>query len=174
MNDTPEFKQTANEPDLFHPILSYAGSSGWSGTETSAARAAQRDSDGTTLTLQRAILAKCFEAAEEGVTVAEMRSAFERSHHGSVSSTLTALHKSGRVVRLTEVRGRCKVYVAPEHQRDRDSEPYVPQASKSETLKAIAALHSREDQTPSQSFCGCCWETYPCRTLRLIGEFDEY
>lgn len=174
MDSTPEFEQAANEPDLFAPILPYAGSSGWSGTDTSAARAAQRDSDGRTLSLQRSILAKCQKALEHGVTVAEMRLAFERSHHGSVSGALTALHKQGRVVRLTEVRGKCKVYVAPEYQRERDGEPYVPQASRSEILRAIAELHSRDTETLSQRFCGCCWELYPCRTLRLIGEFDEH
>ena len=32
-------------------------------------------------------------------------------HHGSASGVLSKLHKEGRIVRLTERRGRCKVYM---------------------------------------------------------------
>jgi hypothetical protein len=45
-------------------------------------------------------------------------------HHGSASGTLSNLHRVGRIVRLRQVRQRCKVYVLPEFVNERETEPY--------------------------------------------------
>lgn len=102
--------------------LTYAGSSGHSGTDTSRERAEREDADGTTGDLQRLVRGAVSASDTRGVTVAELRDYFSDRHHGSLSSALTNLHRAGRIARLTEVRGRCKVYVLPDCIEGRETE----------------------------------------------------
>ena len=106
--------------------LPYAGTSGWSGTETSRQRAEDEDKSGVTGARQRRVLEVATAMQEDGVTVAELRT-ITGWHHGSVSSALTNLHQAGALQRLTEVRNRCKVYVAPEHVNGRETEAVASQ-----------------------------------------------
>lgn len=101
--------------------LPYAGTSGWSGSETSRQRAEDQDKSGVTGERQRVVLRHIERAGERGLTVQQLRR-FTGWHHGSVSSALTNLHKAGAIQRLSEVRDRCKVYVAPEYVRGRETE----------------------------------------------------
>lgn len=102
--------------------LPYAGTSGWSGSETSRQRAIDADGSGLTGVRQRQVRFLVASTREEGLTVRDLRVATQW-HHGVASSVLTALHKAGAIQRLSEVRDRCKVYVLPEYVGGREIEP---------------------------------------------------
>lgn len=103
------------------PALPYAGTSGWSGTQTSFQRAVAQDNEGTTTERQGAALAALEWAGADGLTWRELAARLYL-HHGSASGVLSVLHKEGMVARLTETRQRCKVYVLPKHVRGRETE----------------------------------------------------
>jgi len=99
----------------------YAGTSGWSGTDTSKARAQHDDDSGLTGARQRQTLDLLDDADTVGLTWKEL--AEETGwHHGTASGVLSVLHKTGHVARLTQTRDRCKVYVTPRHTIGRDTE----------------------------------------------------
>lgn len=102
--------------------LPYDGTEGHAGSETSAQRALREALDGTASKRQRFVLILADRAKERGITVAEIRDS--TLHHGRVSGALSVLHKVGKLSRLTEVRGRCKVYVLPEYVNGRPTEPH--------------------------------------------------
>lgn len=102
------------------PVLPYAGTSGWSGSDTSRERAERDDVDGTTSRRQGRVI---FALANEGVlgmTVKELRAEFGW-HHGQASGVLSVLHKVGSIDRLVERRDRCAVYVLPQFRLGRDT-----------------------------------------------------
>ena len=101
------------------PELPYAGTSGWSGSDTSRDRATLADSDGTTQHTQQAALNLASQSGPNGVTVAELRAL--GYHHGRASGALSVLHKAGHLARLTERRDRCQIYVLPEYVDDRET-----------------------------------------------------
>lgn len=101
--------------------LPYAGTSGWSGTETSRQRAEREDSSGITGQRQRLVLAILRDAVTRGLTVKDVRE-YTNWHHGQASSALTNLHRAGAIQRLSETRDRCKVYVLPEYAQGRETE----------------------------------------------------
>jgi len=101
-----------DEIDFSEPILPYAGTSGWSGSETSKERAISQDGDGTTFRRQKMVLNYLDGQHDYGITWAELANHF-RWHHGTASGILSVLHKAGLVARLTEKRDRCAVYVLP-------------------------------------------------------------
>lgn len=94
----------------------YAGTTGHSGTDTSEATAGLRGQ------VQGRVLQHVAYSGERGITVKELRAMMPSFHHGTLSSALTNMHRAGRIVRLVEQRGRCKVYVAPEHVAGRPTE----------------------------------------------------
>lgn len=100
----------------------YAGSSGWSGSDTSYERAREADSTGATGRNQAEALRLLDRAGREGLTYQEL-GALTSWHHGQSSGVLSVLHKTGHIARLTEKRDRCKVYVAPRWVDDRPTEP---------------------------------------------------
>lgn len=93
--------------------LPYSGSSGWSGSDTSRARAEREDGDGTTSKRQSKTLLTLGDQREQGATWREL-AYMHAWHHGQASGVLSVLHKVGRVARLKETRDRCAVYVLPE------------------------------------------------------------
>lgn len=60
-------------------------------------------------------------------------------HHGQASGVLSVLHKAGRVVRLREVRGRCKVYVLPQFADGRAVEAHGNRRGAAERERAAVA-----------------------------------
>jgi len=98
--------------------LPYNGTSGWSGTDTSYERMVNDDRSGRTKARQRQ--ARSFLATQyrKGVTWKELANELSW-HHGQASAALTNLHKTGQIVRLTERRDRCRVYVLPQYQDGR-------------------------------------------------------
>lgn len=116
---------TGDQLDLLAPlpVLPYAGTSGWSGSDTSEARAVGADRDGTTRDRQATVVGLLRLAGFHGVTWTELGDA-TGWHHGTASGALSVLHKEGRIKRLTERRNRCKVYALPEYVGDRATEPH--------------------------------------------------
>ena len=105
--------------DLWDISLPYAGTSGWSGTNTSKERATSNDTSGKTARNQRTTLEYLYLAGDSGLTWKELS---ERTgwHHGTSSGVLSVLHKDERIYRLKDSRNRCRVYVYPDHLNGRE------------------------------------------------------
>jgi hypothetical protein len=103
------------------PELPYAGTSGFSGTDTSRDRAITEDSNGTTGRRQKETLQFLAMRANYGATWKELAEQLSL-HHGSASGVLSVLHLAGRVERLHLSRNRCKIYVLPEFVSGRATE----------------------------------------------------
>jgi hypothetical protein len=97
------------------PDLTYGGTSGYSGSTTSKKRALKNDSSGTTGKVQQIVLGWLGQKHTWGMTVAELRDVMSVQHHGSISGALSNMHRSGRISRLTQERGECKIYVLPQY-----------------------------------------------------------
>jgi hypothetical protein len=104
------------------PATPYAGTSGWSGSDTSRERAKRNDANGTTSTTQHAILDAVESSGFHGMTIADIREQFPDRHHGTLSGALTVLHMEGHLLRLAAKRSACKIYVAPRYRSGRDIE----------------------------------------------------
>ena len=91
-------------------VLPYAGTSGWSGSETSKKRAVDNDKNGKTKEIQTSTLWELFFMADRGVTWKELAETYGW-HHGTASGVLSTLHKAGKIVRLQQTRNRCAIYV---------------------------------------------------------------
>jgi len=100
--------------------LPYAGTSGWSGSDTSQDRARSADSSGITGHRQTALMEELHDAGTDGLTWKEF-SDLTGWHHGTCSGALSVLHKSGHICRLDLRRGGCLVYVLPENVMGRDT-----------------------------------------------------
>lgn len=126
-------------------ILPYGGAthpnSGYAGSETSRARAEREDADGSTSEHQRTVLSHLVDAGARGMTVVDLRNR-TGWHHGRASGALSALHAAGRIVRLTEIRDRCKVYVTPSNVGLRTTE-HQGKTSTTVLLDDMADLLSR-------------------------------
>jgi hypothetical protein len=103
--------------------LPYAGTEGWSGSDTSRERAYADATEGTAGKRQRAVLDLVSRQEGVGVTWAEVGHSLGL-HHGQASATLSALHLAGRIERLVERRGRSQIYVLPQHVGDRQVAPH--------------------------------------------------
>jgi len=102
------------------PVLPYAGTSGWSGSESSRLRAEYRDMSGKTLTNQEFALRLLEFSKEEGITWKEL-SDITKEHHGTTSGSLSVLHKEGKIARLKDRRGRCSIYVSLNYVNGRET-----------------------------------------------------
>jgi hypothetical protein len=106
---------------MMKTILPYAGTSGFSGSDTSEKRARTDDDSGITGARQLAAMEQLKIAGANGITWYEFAELIG-CHHGSASSTLSILHGEGWIARLKESRRRSKVYVRPEFVNGRDVE----------------------------------------------------
>jgi DNA-binding MarR family transcriptional regulator len=95
---------------LLMPELPYAGTSGYSGSDTSEERARVADRSGKTALRQAQALTLISNSGSQGLTWKEF-SDVTGLHHGSASGVLSVLHKSGRIARLKQTRDKCKIYV---------------------------------------------------------------
>lgn len=130
------------------PVLPYADavtghSSGWSGSDTSEARAHKADLGGATQTRQERVLMALGLQGHFGATCNELlRTAFADEDAAllvrPLSGVLTTLHKGERIARLTGERSGEKVYVLPEFVGDRAVEP----PKKNLNAQKIAALRN--------------------------------
>lgn len=107
-----EYGSFTPDPDDSLPGFGEPGTP-WSGTETSRARAAARDKEGTEIRLRDQVIEYLSLRSASGVTWREVASRFG-VHHGSASSVLSTLHKAGHIHRLSERRDKRAVYVLPQ------------------------------------------------------------
>lgn len=115
------------------PRTPYAGTSGWSGSDTSRERAERDDADGTTSHRQQQALSALRTAGAQGLTWKEVGARFGW-HHGQASGVLSVLHKEGEIDRLTQRRNRCQVYVAHDYVNGRETSPHGTRGRKRQTL----------------------------------------
>jgi hypothetical protein len=97
-------------------FVPYAGTAGWSGTDTSKLRAQENLISGREENRQVKALALLKNAHTNGMTWKEL-SDVTGWHHGTASGVLSVLHQSGAIVRLYSARNRSKIYV---HQNFKD------------------------------------------------------
>lgn len=112
------------QADLFEdgiPVLPYAGTSGFSGTDTSKERAVSQDKSGKTAVLQKQVMIILEQNRGYGATWKEVASWLDM-HHGTISGALSVLHKTGYISRLKDKRNGCKVYVLPNYVNGRTVE----------------------------------------------------
>ena len=91
----------------------YRKTAGWSGSDTSRARAVDNLITGREETNQQKALA-LLKQYPQGLTWKDLATA-NKWHHGTASGVLSVLHKVGAIIRSTEVRNRCNVYYHPDH-----------------------------------------------------------
>jgi hypothetical protein len=109
-----------DQPQLTYPEPDGTATAGHSGTTTSRDRAVSEAKSGKAVHVQSEVLSVASRCREDGVTIAELRTIYRGiHHHGSLSSALTNLHRTGLLVCLTEKRDRCHVYVRPEYANGR-------------------------------------------------------
>ena len=105
------------------PVTPYNGTGGWSGTDTSEARAQWMIESGELSNTQRGVVQHLSTAKAYGATWKEIRLPDKNGgfmHHGSISGALSNLHKNGRISRLTSKREGCLVYVLNEWVQGRE------------------------------------------------------
>ena len=101
---------------MSNAFVPYNGTAGWSGTDTSKARAIDNVHSGRELNNQQLALHLLKKAGANGLTWKELATA-TGWHHGTASGVLSVLHKSDAIVRTIKIRNKCKVYV---HQNYKD------------------------------------------------------
>ena len=106
------------------PELPYAGTSGWSGSDTSRDRAEHNDGSGKTKKHQRETLALLAASCAEGLTWKELSEA-TGWHHGTASGALSVLHKTGLIKRLAQHRDGSAIYVMPAWVLFRETRAYA-------------------------------------------------
>ena len=125
---------------MITPILPYAGTSGWQGSEASHDRAIHDDASGATGNRQEIALWFVATSIERGITWRELGD-IKGWHAGQSSGALSNLHKVGLIVRLKERRNRCSVYVLPSFVGDRELSPFKNEGkTKDELCKLILAI----------------------------------
>jgi DNA-binding MarR family transcriptional regulator len=90
------------------PYRPYKGTAGWSGTDTSKARALNNLLTGKEYNNQQKALA-LLKDNPAGITWKELSEA-ANVHHGTASGVLSVLHKAGAILRSANVRNRCTIY----------------------------------------------------------------
>lgn len=102
------------------PITPHAGTSGWSGSDTSKERAMREDKDGTTTKRQEDTMCTLFDAGFTGITWSELANLYGW-HHGQASGVLSVLHKEGHIVRLKARRNKSAIYVLENYVNGRET-----------------------------------------------------
>lgn len=121
------------------PELPYAGTSGWSGTDTSRDRAVSADRSGKTAVNQRRAYSILATRRGDGMTWHEL-SDETGWHHGTSSGVLSVLHKTGKIERLERKRDKCHVYVLPEYSDGQILSPYKNKMTQKEMRDTLIAI----------------------------------
>jgi hypothetical protein len=109
--------------------LPYAGTSGWSGSQTSFERVKIRDESGMTAKYQKMFLVDLEVAGNAGLTSREW-GLLHNLEHQTYSSVPSVLHLGGYVARLTQRRNRHQIYVLPQWVNDRTLSPHKSNVKK--------------------------------------------
>ena len=153
------------------PVAPYNGTGGWSGTDTSEARAQYMIESGELSNTQRGVVQHLSTAKAYGATWKEIRLPDTKNggfmHHGSISGALSNLHKDGRISRLTSKREGCLVYVlndwvqgrelsAPKTYKKRRSvfrlEPVQDKLEKRDKIMALLISRRLDQPTPAYEY----------------------
>ncbi len=126
-------------PTEILPVLPYGGTSGWSGSQASAERAAAADGSGTTNERQRQVMAELARRQDTGLTWVDLERLYGW-HHGIASAVLSVLHKVGHINRLTVKRAKCSVYVLPMWTQGRPTAPHRPNVSARLLVEILAEI----------------------------------
>lgn len=113
------------------PVLPYNGSSGFSGSDSSRARAVSEDASGITGDRQRQTMDFLQSRLSLGATWRDLAEALGW-HHGQASGALSVLHRAGHITRLKQTRDRCAIYVLPNQTAGRDTAPYTLKQTRAE------------------------------------------
>jgi hypothetical protein len=137
----------SDEPTLFDlpapiPTMPYGGGSGWSGSETSKARADFADASGLTADREREALDYILASGADGTTCEEYEIATTLGH-GPASAALSRLHHSGLIRRLKLQRGGQQVYVAPENVGGRPTSEFRPNVSRKRVVDLLDQIDDR-------------------------------
>lgn len=137
----------------------YAGTEGFSGTDTSRERAESKAAGARRR--QNAILRYLAERGSKGATVVDVKRApvesagpmlsDEFKHHGTASGTLSILHRAGRIARLSEIRDKAHVYVLPEHIDGRPYQAFVGNRERAQVAALDDAVTELEALRPGVS-----------------------
>lgn len=123
------------------PVTPYNGTGGWSGTETSKARAEYMVESGELSKTQRGVLQHLLTAKAHGATWKEIRLPDTKNggfmHHGSISGALSNLHKKGTISRLTSKRDGCLVYVCNEWVAQRELSAFKAHPTKNTKFRLV-------------------------------------
>lgn len=109
------------------PVLPYAGTSGWSGSDTSKERAVKADESGRTAWRQSQTVKFLNQRGAYGCTWRELGEHYGW-HHGTATGVLSVLHKNANIARLSMRRDKCKVYVMPDYVDGRATEKHGRQS----------------------------------------------
>ena len=152
------------------PVAPYNGTGGWSGTDTSEARAQYMIESGQLSKTQQGVVQHLSTAKAYGATWKEIRLPDGNGgfmHHGSISGALSNLHKDGRISRLTSKRDGCLVYVlndwvqgrelsAPKTYKKRRSvfrlEPVQDKLEKRDKIMALLISRRLDQPTPAYEY----------------------
>lgn len=147
----------------------YAGTEGFSGTDTSRDRAETKAASakrrqtamlkflaglgpvGATVVDAKRVGTWAAEAAARGDRSVAYALPAEFAHHGTASGTLSILHRAGQIARLVETRNGAHVYVLPEHIDGRGYEKFVGNAEKAQIAALDEALTEIEQQRKTAS-----------------------
>jgi hypothetical protein len=154
------------------PVLPYGGAndpnSGFSGSETSEARAREADRKGVTGYRQRRVLTFVHQHGTHGATWREVSEALGM-HHGSASAALSNLHRGDHLARLGISRQRSRVYVHPDFVGERTTEP----AGQNSTTAMLDQMADLLDQRPLCTHGPLpevgCWS---CRCRQIVRRYD--
>ena len=149
--------------ELMLPITPYNGTGGWSGSETSRQRAEHEVQNGTLSERQNVTFRFISVMGAHGATWKELATAYNW-HHGQASGVLSNLHKDGFIVRLTETRSRCAVYVIPEFANNRDVSEFG-RTKKDESFYRSAIAEQIKDYCVVQHGDN---DFIPCECLMII------
>lgn len=108
-------------PSEFEPELPYAGTSGFSGSDTSEQRARSADRSGKTKNRQFQTMRYLHDAGANGLTWKDL-GALTGMYHGPASNVLSVLHMKDKIKRLSLSRDGSKIYVLPEYVLGRTTE----------------------------------------------------
>jgi hypothetical protein len=159
----------------------YAGTSGWAGSDTSRERAEQQDQDGTYTARQRTAMYELLHSLDYGVTWRELALA-TGLHHGQASGLLSNLHKEGRIVRLTERRNKCAIYVLPEYTLGRETSEHgnTKAGSNQSKINQLLELHIPSEELiwdmetrKHREYCAECQYPWPCDTIKILNGGQE-
>jgi hypothetical protein len=116
--------------------MPYQGTEGWIDEATSRDRAEGEMRRGVARIRRVKIVNLLLEVGGDGATWKEVAEAVG-VHHGQASASLSALHREGKVCRLTERRNGCSVYVHRYYVAGRD---VIPPRSNRRTQDVAEAL----------------------------------